>query len=209
MSKRSISSRATAIATAVLLAGVAVGASSADATTTDASAAATATGAVTPVPRVEVIRYLGDWYQVAAVPAIYELQCAKDARANYVLDSPGTLGVTNTCTDWLGGTSTVLGKARIDNAPKNSALSVSFFALFGHQIYTGTNYVVFGLDKDYRWALVGDPARNSGFVLARTPALTSAQTRTILAKIAGAGYSACAFKVTPQTGGLASSTGFC
>ena len=163
-----------------------------------------------PVPSVDVARYVGSWYQVAAVPAIYEAQCAKNVTATYGVNTDGTISVTNRCTTWFGGTSTVKGNARSENAPANSSLTVSFVKLAGHWLYFGgPNYQVLGLGAQYDWAVVGDPNRSSGFVLSRTPALTAAQLADVRATLAANGYDACDLKLTKQDGGGSSRAPLC
>lgn len=164
--------------------------------------ASAATGQVTPVNSVDLSRYVGQWYQLAAIPAIFEAQCAKNVKANYAKNADGTVAVRNTCTTWINTTSAVNGTARVENAPKNSALTVSFFKLFGKQIYGNeANYLIFGLDPQYRWALVGSSDRGSGFVLSRTATLPASDLAVIKQKIAAAGYDVSTFQVTKQDGG--------
>lgn len=167
------------------------------------------TGAVRPVAEVDVQRYAGDWYQVAAIPAIFEIQCFKNVRARYDVQPDGTIGVRNSCRTIIGTTSAVTGRARSENPPANSVLTVSFLKLGGEwRYFGGPNYVVIGLDPEYRWAVVGDPDRSSGFVLSREPALTADQTAAAKAVLTANGYDLCDFRTTRQDGG-APAGGFC
>ncbi|WP_194823514.1 lipocalin family protein [Micromonospora sp. S-DT3-3-22] len=187
-----------------VVAAVAVAIAAVLATAVPAQAAPTAvdTGPLTPVADVDVERYAGDWYQVAAIPAIFEIQCYKNVTARYDVQPDGTIGVRNTCRTIIGTTSAVTGRARSENPPADSALTVSFLKLGGRWIYLGgPNYVVIGLDPDYRWAVVGDPDRSSGFVLSREPALTGAQTAAAKAALTANGYDLCDFRTTRQDGG--------
>ncbi|MBM7083718.1 lipocalin family protein [Micromonospora sp. SCSIO 07396] len=187
-----------------VVAAVAVATAAVLATAVPAQAAPTAvdTGPLTPVADVDVERYVGDWYQVAAIPAIFEIQCYKNVTARYDVQPDGTIGVRNSCRTIVGTTSAVTGRARSENPPADSALTVSFLKLGGKWIYLGgPNYVVIGLDPDYRWAVVGDPDRSSGFVLSREPALTGAQTAAAKAALTANGYDLCDFRTTRQDGG--------
>jgi apolipoprotein D and lipocalin family protein len=164
----------------------------------------------TPVPAVDAQRYVGAWYQVAAVPAIFEIQCAKNVTATYALNADGTIAVKNQCRTWFGGTSTVNGNARVDNAPASSALTVSFFKLGGRWQYLGgSNYLILGVGAQYDWAVVGDPDRSSGFVLSRTPALSAAQLTAVRGVLTANGYDPCDLKVTKQDGGSATRGPLC
>ncbi|SOD72313.1 apolipoprotein D and lipocalin family protein [Jatrophihabitans sp. GAS493] len=183
---------------------------SAQAASAQTTQVAASTGAVQPVASVDLTRYVGSWYQVAAIPQIFEVQCAANSTAVYTARSDGTVGVDNTCTTWWGSVSQVLGVARIENKPANSVLTVSFLNLFGQQLFFGgPNYEIVGLDSGYRWAVVVSPDRGSAFVLSRTPALSSAATAAVRAVLTRNGISPCALMTTPQAGGIGVSKKFC
>ncbi|MFC1413507.1 lipocalin family protein [Streptacidiphilus sp. N1-12] len=156
-----------------------------------------------PVKEVDVQRYLGSWFQIAAVPAWYELQCAKDAQAEYTLRSDGTVGVRNSCITWWGSDSRITGAARpLDEG--NNRLNVSFRRADAGEGYRhgGTaNYVVIGVGPDYDWAVVTDDSRRSGFVLSRTPVLTDDQYDGAREALERSGLDAGQLRTTRQTGG--------
>lgn len=171
--------------------------------------AAAAAGPLTPVP-TELDRYVGQWNQVAAVPAFFDVLCLRDTRATYTANPDGTVGVANTCRGPFGLPVPIQGKARVTDPVTTGALQVSFLNLFGTQLYLGgTNYVVAAHDADYTWALVGDPGRRSGFLLSRTPALSTAQWQVAFDAVVAAGYDPCRFLTTPTTGGLATKAPLC
>ncbi|KUN79062.1 hypothetical protein AQJ66_29650 [Streptomyces bungoensis] len=192
-------------ATALLLT---VGAGAGQATAAPSRAGADS-GAPAAVAAVDLERYLGSWYQVAALPQLFELQCARNVKATYTRTAAGTVGVRNTCTTWLNTTSSVTGDARPLDAT-NARLNVSFLGLGGTYLHTDrANYIVTGLDPDYRWAVVTDSDRRSGFVLSRTPSLTSGQRSAVLSAIRSAGLDPCRFRVTRQDDGAAATGSLC
>ncbi|MCD0480843.1 lipocalin family protein [Streptacidiphilus sp. ASG 303] len=151
-----------------------------------------------PVASLDVQRYLGHWYQVAAVPALYEVQCLRNSAADYGATDRGTVAVRNSCTSLFGLTSTVKGDAKPLDAT-GARLNVSFVRLGGTWTHTSTaNYIVVGLDRDYRWAVVTDSARRSGFVLSRTPSLTAGQTGAARDALRAAGVDPCSLRTTAQ-----------
>ncbi|MHA6763992.1 lipocalin family protein [Streptacidiphilus sp. PAMC 29251] len=156
-----------------------------------------------PVKGIDVQRYLGSWFQIAAVPAWYELQCAKDAQAQYTLRSDGTVGVQNSCTTWWGSQSRINGAAQpLDE--ENSQLNVSFRRADrqgGYKHESTANYVVIGLGPEYDWAVVTDQSRRSGFVLSRTPLLTDDQYDGAKEALERSGLDAGQLRTTRQTGG--------
>ncbi|SUD49266.1 Outer membrane lipoprotein blc precursor [Nocardia otitidiscaviarum] len=159
---------------------------------------ATASAApVTPVPRLDVERYLGTWQQLAAIPQPFNLACARDTRADYSLMPDGDITVRNRCTTWFGTTDEIVGRARVNDPVTNAQLGVTFW----NQPDPPTNYVVTAIDPDYSWALVVNPERTSGFVLSRTPARSADEWAAIRAAIDAAGLNTCLFLTSPTTGG--------
>ena len=60
---------------------------------------------------VDLNRYLGTWYQLAAVPQPFNLVCARDTRAAYSLYDNGDVRVRNTCTTWANTPNAINGRA--------------------------------------------------------------------------------------------------
>ncbi|MGW6375666.1 lipocalin family protein [Rhodococcus sp. NPDC055112] len=165
--------------------------------------AAPATAApLAPVPRLDVQRYLGTWHQLAAVPQPFSLNCARDTRAVYSLTDAQNVRVENNCTTWTGGDNGVIGNARVNDTATGAQLHVSFPGVSTQDSLDGpTNYVVSFIADDYSWALVGDPARFSGFVLSRTVSASDERWREIRAVVESRGYNSCLVLTSPTTGG--------
>lgn len=156
-----------------------------------------------PVPSLDVERYLGTWFQLASVPQPFSLECARDTRATYSLNDPTNVRVDNRCTTWTGGENRIIGNARVNDATTQAQLHVSFPGVPFQSTPDGpTNYIVTFIADDYSWAFVGDPARLSGFVLSRTPAVSYEQWREIRSVVESRGYNACLLLTSPTTGGL-------
>merc|ERR1711907_180448 len=117
------------------------------------------------VPYVNVSLYEGTWYEIARKPAanLFELDC-KCNTAIYGLNPNKTISVNNTCYRF-GKWDTTLGYA-YNTDSTNARLKVKF-----PQAPTAGNYDIIGLDKDYKWALVGDPSRLFLWILSREPTL--------------------------------------
>ncbi|MVU77582.1 lipocalin [Nocardia sp. ET3-3] len=163
-----------------------------------------------PVTALEVDRYLGTWYQLAAIPQYFDLVCARDTRAEYTLDARGDVAVHNSCTTWSGGPNDIRGTATVTDPSTRAQLHVSFPGVPTQDArYGPANYVVTALGADYSWALVTDPHRSSGFVLSRTPALEPAEWLRIRAAIAAAGEDACWYLTSPTSGGIEAISPLC
>ncbi|MBM4525738.1 lipocalin family protein [Prescottella equi] len=175
---------------------------------TAAPAAAQPTGSadlwqpLAPIPSLDVARYAGTWYQLAAVPQPFNLDCARDTRATYGVLDASNVSVNNTCTTWSGGTNGIVGNARVNDPVTNAQLHVSFPSVpFQNSPDGPTNYVVTYLADDYSWAFVGDPLRVSGFVLSRTPAVSAEGWQQIRSVVESRGYNSCLVLTSPTTGG--------
>ncbi|MBD0323648.1 MAG: lipocalin family protein [Aldersonia sp.] len=163
-----------------------------------------------PIASLDLNRYLGQWYQVAAIPQPFNLICARDTKAEYALDPAGNVSVRNMCTTWVNTPNSISGTATVADPVSKAQLRVSFG---GNSSSDPTdvlpNYIVTAIAPDYSWALVGDPFRTSGFVLSRTPALSEQGWRDARAAIAAAGYNGCFFLTSPTTGGREDITPLC
>lgn len=164
---------------------------------------------LTQVESLDPERYAGNWYQVAAIPQVFNLQCVDDTTAEYAVVDDSTLSVRNSCGDVFGGTSVVEGNARVTDPDTNASLRVAFDGIPGQNPDGPTNYRVTYLADDYSLAIVGDPARRSGFVLSRTPALSEADWALVADVIEERGYQPCTFVTSPQADGLRTAAPVC
>lgn len=135
-----------------------------------------------PMPRVEIPRYLGRWYEIARYPQWFERDCHA-VTADYSLNPDGSIAVLNTCRrgSVSGPVKTAKAKAWPIH-PGNSRLKVRFFWPF-----RGDYWIVL-LDPEYRWAVVGHPRRSSLWILSRTPSLAAGVEAEILRQVAALGY---------------------
>lgn len=161
------------------------------------SAGAAHAAPLTPVRDFDVQRYLGQWYQLAANPAPYNIDCVRDVTAEYSLIDERNIRVENSCTTLTGERRGIVGNARV-NGP--ASLHVSFPSVPFQDSKDGpSNYIVTHLAEDYSWALVGDPNRVSGFVLSREPVVDAAGWSQIRQVVEDAGYNSCLMLTSPTT----------
>lgn len=127
------------------------------------------THAPTTVPRVDLQRYLGTWYEIARKPMRHEDRTARDITATYSLDDAGAVRVVNACINQDGKVDVVEGQAKaIDDSC--SKLEVTFLPEGLRWIpFTKGDYWILRLDADYQTALVGDPDRKYLWLLHRQP----------------------------------------
>jgi apolipoprotein D and lipocalin family protein len=144
---------------------------------------------VQSVGQVDLGRYLGKWYEIAAFPMFFQRQCIGDTTAEYALRPDGDIAVVNRCRTEKGFDEAV-GKAWTVDGTGNSQLKVSFFWPFR------SDYWVVGLDGDYQWAVVGNPNRKYLWVLSRTPKLPAEQLDKALQAAASQGFDLAQLKYT-------------
>ncbi|MGC0364725.1 apolipoprotein D and lipocalin family protein [Rhodococcus sp. 27YEA15] len=155
-----------------------------------------------PVEKLDVNTYVGDWYQVAAIPQPFSLACAVDTRASYRIVDSSNISVVNTCTTWSGQNNKIVGNARVTDPLTRAQLHVSFPGVPTQESLDGPpNYIVTYIADDYSWALVGDPLRLSGFVLSRSPIVAADQWSHIREVVEEHGYNACTVLTSPTTAG--------
>ncbi|MBN1336844.1 MAG: lipocalin family protein [Deltaproteobacteria bacterium] len=135
------------------------------------------------VPYVDVQRYIGTWYEIAAIPQSFQRGCTAST-ATYTLQDDGTLKVLNQCRKGgLDGKVKVAnGRAWIVDPSTNAKLKVSFFWPFSG------DYWIIDLAPDYTWAVVGHPSRDYLWILARQPRMDPTLYQTLLGRLGGVGY---------------------
>lgn len=126
---------------------------------------------VRTVERVDLDRYLGDWYEIARFPNRFQRTCTGDVRASYARRPDGRLDVVNRCRT-ADGEIAAKGVARIVDPRTSAKLKVRFAPAFLSFLpFVWGDYWILGLAEDYAWAVVGSPDREYLWILSRTPAL--------------------------------------
>ncbi|MCB5268077.1 MAG: lipocalin family protein [Candidatus Cloacimonetes bacterium] len=126
---------------------------------------------VKTVPRVDLQRYLGKWYQIAYFPTRFQPNKGGMVTAEYSLDKKGKIRVVNTSyKDDEGREVRDVAKAKAWAVDKsNSKLKVKFVW------FASGNYWIVKLDdKNYSYSVVSDPSRKYLWILSRTPAMDKA-----------------------------------
>jgi apolipoprotein D and lipocalin family protein len=145
------------------------------------------------VEHVDLERYMGDWYVIANIPYFAERDCYESVES-YSLRADGRIdnGFAYRKGSFDAPLSRVRALAWVDNLQTNAEWRVRFFGLFT------AKYLVLDLDRDYRWAVVGHPSRNYGWILARAKTLPEGEYRGILKRLESQGYDSTRFVMVPQ-----------
>lgn len=155
--------------------------------------------------KVDLDRYQGRWYQVAAIPQPYTLQCSNDTTADYEVLDENTISVVNSCGTPFGP-SVINGKAAVRS---DASLKVTFDGVPFQTEGGEPNYRVTYLEDDYSLAIVGSPNRLSGFILSRTPNLSNEDWAKVRNVTEDRGWWSCAFVTVPAAGGKTSPAPLC
>jgi len=145
------------------------------------------------VARVDLPRYMGDWFIIANIPYFAEKNCF-DSIESYSLRSDGDIDNWFTCRKKsfnapLKRVSTAL--AKVTDAT-NAEWTVQFLKILS------AKYLVLDLDPDYQWAVIGHPSRRYGWVMARSKTLPDSTYQELLHRLAEQGYDPTQFQKVPQ-----------
>jgi apolipoprotein D and lipocalin family protein len=135
------------------------------------------------VARVDLKRYLGTWYEIAAFPQRFQKGCTAST-ATYALRPDGRIAVTNRCRlKTVDGREKVArGIARVVDRSTNARLKVSFFRPFWG------DYWIIDLGAQYEYAVVGHPGRDYLWILSRTPTMDPEVYLAIVKRLADQAY---------------------
>jgi apolipoprotein D and lipocalin family protein len=148
---------------------------------------------LTTVSNIDLARYTGKWYEITAIPMRQEEGCY-NTQAVYTAET-GYIQVHNTCN--IGAFDGPLNEAyakAYPNAENNAKLMVYFTKI---EIFGG-GYWVIGLDPDYQWAIVGNPSREFGWILSRTPTISQELLDELFGILTDKFYDVRKFVMTPQ-----------
>jgi len=145
------------------------------------------------VPYVDLGRYTGIWYEIAAIPQRFQKDCV-GSTATYNLRDDGAIAVLNKCRKKTldGELKEASAKAWVVDKKTNAKLKVQFFWPFK------ADYWIIELDADYQYAVVGHPGRQYLWILSRTPRMDESLYEDLLQRIANKGYDPSLIKKTLQ-----------
>ena len=135
------------------------------------------------VPRVNLERYTGTWFEIARFPHRFQEGCVASS-ATYTLRSDGAIEVLNQCRKGSpdGEISSTRGKAWVVDKETNAKLKVSFFWPFSG------DYWIIDLGENYEYAVVGHPNRKYLWILSRTPQMEESLYQRILERLRTQSY---------------------
>lgn len=165
--------------------------------------AACASAPMATVPRVDVPRFMGDWYVLGAIPAEQEAN-AFNGVESYRL-RPGNDDVIETTYVFrdggFGGELVTLEPVGyVDDEGDGARWGMKFWWWQGP---FRLEYLVVWLDADYTRTIIGRSKRDYVWIMARTPELPEAQWNELVQAVADLGYDVTKLRRVPQRWGSA------
>lgn len=160
-------------------------------------AAGCATGNVkpiAPVARLDLPRFMGDWYVIAHIPSFPERH-AFDAIESYQIRPDGRIQTTfryrNKSFDAPLKTMRPVGTVKPGTG--NAVWGMQFFWPIQAE------YVVVYVDDDYTQTIVGRSARDYAWIMARTPSISEEDYAAHLQRLRDLGYDLADLRRVPQS----------
>ena len=147
------------------------------------------------VPRVDLPRFMGDWYVIANIPTFLE-KGAHNAKDSYRLDADGSIETVFS-----------FNAERLDG-PRKSYSSRGFVLDGGANAVWGQQYIwpikadyrISYLSADYGQAVITREKRDHVWILARTPTIAEADLARLTAFVGAQGYDTTLLQRVPQAG---------
>lgn len=148
------------------------------------------------VPKVDLMKYMGTWYEISSFPQRFQKGC-RCTTAAYSMTDKGSVLVLNRCRkdSASGKLSQARGKAFVVEGSGNAKLKVQFFWPFRG------DYWIIDLAEDYSYAVVGAPDRDYLWILARTPRMDEALYERLVTRCADKGFDTSRLRRTDQACG--------
>ncbi|MDE2295315.1 MAG: lipocalin family protein [Gammaproteobacteria bacterium] len=149
-----------------------------------------------PIPtvaHVDLHRFMGDWYVIAATPTFIDKN-AYDAVESYRLAPDGTIETTYTFRDGAfdGPVKTLRPRARVLDRGGNARWGMQFLWPFRAQ------YLIAYVSKDYDATVIARDARDYVWIMARTPTISVGEYRKLRAVVGSLGYDVAKLRLYPQ-----------
>jgi len=151
------------------------------------------TNTLQTVSKVDLNRYTGKWYEIAAYPQKFQKGC-KCTTAEYSLSDKDFIIVENRCIkpEENDKKAYIKGKAFIVKNSGNAKLKVQFFWPFKGK------YWIIDLADDYSYAVVSHPNMKYLWILSRTPKMDNTVYQSITGRLKERGFDLTKLEKTVQ-----------
>jgi apolipoprotein D and lipocalin family protein len=144
------------------------------------------------VERVDLERFMGDWYVIANIPTWIE-EGAHNAVETYRMDDNGTIATTFTFRDGSFD-------GKLKTYEPRGFVSEDSNAVWGMQFVwpIKADYRIIYLDEDYSVTVIGRNKRDYVWIMAREPVIPENEYAAILDMLKSVGYEADRVQRVPQ-----------
>lgn len=152
-----------------------------------------------PVKNFDLNKYVGKWFEIAAIPNKFQKACVGNVTATYTAKSSGDLEVVNDCVEKSGKIKSAKGEGKLVDKTGAAKLKVRFapgFLSFLNAVWG--DYWVIDLGPEYDYAVIGEPKRRYLWILSRDPEMSDALYQQILRRVEAKGYNPAMLVKTPQ-----------
>ncbi|PPC94326.1 MAG: hypothetical protein CTY33_04695 [Methylotenera sp.] len=146
------------------------------------------------VPQVDLPRFMGKWYVIAAIPTAIETE-SYNATETYVLEKDGSIATTFTFNK-----GSLDGKVK-NYHPRGFVIENSGNALWGMQFIwpIKAEYRIAYLDQDYTQTIIARNARDYVWIMARSPKISDADYTRLTQLISDMGYDMSKLRKVPHS----------
>ncbi len=146
------------------------------------------------VDRVDLERFMGDWYVVAAIPTFIETE-AYNAVESYKLAEDGTIDTTFRFNKggFDGPLKTYTPRGFIEDTQSNAVWGMQFIWPFKAE------YRILHLDPEYTLTVIGRTRRDYVWIMARRPQIPEAEYARILSFLEEQGYDVSRIRKVPHS----------
>ncbi len=148
---------------------------------------------IPPVNKVDLPRFMGDWYVIANIPTFLERE-SYDAIETYELRDDGK--IQTTFRQRKGSFD-----AKVDTMrPVGTVREGTNNAVWGMQFVwpIKAEYVIVHVDDDYSQTIIGRSARDYAWIMARTPQISDADYAAHVERLKTLGYDISKVRRVPQ-----------
>jgi apolipoprotein D and lipocalin family protein len=152
--------------------------------------------AATAIPKLDLNRMAGTWFELYHLPNKAEKKCVSDATVLYALgDKAGRLQIVSTCLLQDSATNVRNMDARLADKSGDGKLKIPGFLPY----FLAKKLWVFAAGPEYEWLLMGAPNHKTLWVLSKTETLPDGVMAGIQAKAAAEGFAVAKLVQIPRT----------
>ena len=171
---------------------IAVGAAAAVLVACRSMSTAEARPPVALAPKVDIPRFMGDWYVIASIPTVFE-KGAHNAKDSYALRPDGSIDVTFTYRDGsFDGPAKDMGSRAFVQSASGAVWGVQFVWPIK------ADYRISHVADDYSVTVITRDKRDHVWIMARTKTLPEAELQRLIAFAGAQGYDTTKIERAPQ-----------